>query len=178
MNMVPTRWRIAQSTDFATLVRFFAGSFAEILRNADVPLGRIIADVNPERVTGRSPLNRWVFMYLTGQDSIFQLPEAARHERLNTGAEENDLTLVMKTPKDKTLATLEFRADLFDQAMAESWADDFRTLLAGLIAEGGKRPVGAVPTLSPTRRAEVLDRWNAQPETAGEAAPDAGRQAP
>jgi amino acid adenylation domain-containing protein len=151
MNMVATRWRIDPERGFAELVAQFAAGFGEILANADVPIGRVVAEVNPERVPGRSPLIRWVFMYLPGQESVFHLPEAARHERLSTGAEENDFALVLRNMRGDTFLTCEFRADLFDGRLVRRWLEAYQVLLAGLLADG-TRPVGSVPA---TRDAEI-----------------------
>ncbi|HTJ70947.1 MAG TPA: amino acid adenylation domain-containing protein [Actinospica sp.] len=147
MNMVATRWKPTADRTFAELVSGFATEFGEILANADVPIGRVIADVNPERLMGRSPLIRWVFMYLPGQESIFHLPEAARHERLSTGAEENDFALILRNMRGETFLTCEFRADLFDEALVRQWLAAYQVLVSGLLADG-TRPIGSVPAVT------------------------------
>ena len=147
MNMVATRWQVVPTCGFGTMVTRFAASFADLLANADVPIGRVVADRNPERSLGRSPLIRWVFMYLPGQESIWHLPEAARHERLSTGTEENDFALILRdNRRGSTLLTCEFRADLFDAALVREWTEAYRVLLAGLLADGA-RAIGDVPML-------------------------------
>ena len=171
MNMVATRWRVEPGTDFASLVTGFAASFGDLAANAHVPIGRVIAQVNPERVPGRSPLIRWVSMYLPGQESIHHLPEAASHERLSTGTEENDFALILRNNRRGEIRlNCEFRADLFDPALVRRWLECYLELLPGLLDQDGSRPVGAVPLLPAGRLAELERGWNAPQSSA--AVPD------
>jgi len=167
MNMVATRWRVGPETDFASLVKGFAGSFGELTANADVPIGRVIAEVNPERVPGRSPLIRWVSMYLPGHESLHHLPETAAFERLSTGAEENDFALILRNNRRGEIRlTCEFRADLFQTALVRRWLECYLELLPGLFEQDGSRPVGDVPLLPADRLAELERGWTPPPVSA------------
>jgi hypothetical protein len=101
MNALPIRWRIGRDTSFAELLRRFTAEFPRILAHADVPVGRIVKALGPERVAGRSPLFRWVFMHLPRQASDRALGEIVEAEWIHTGGE-HDLMGVFRDADDGT----------------------------------------------------------------------------
>ncbi|WP_187414710.1 non-ribosomal peptide synthetase [Nonomuraea sp. PA05] len=134
MNSVPVRWRFDGRTTFAeSLARFTAG-FPQVLAHADVPVGRIVRAVDPERVAGRSPLFQWVFMHLPRQESVAGLREIADPERVHTGGE-HDLIGIVRDADDGFEASLEFRTDVYAPEVVRAWAAAFTTLLGSLVAE-------------------------------------------
>ncbi|MER5888543.1 amino acid adenylation domain-containing protein [Streptomyces sp. NPDC001941] len=131
MNAVPTRWRIRPGDSFEEVLAGFTADFPRLMAHADVPVGRIVSAVAPERDAGRSPLFRWVFMHLARQRSVATLREFSRPERIHTGGE-HDLVAVVRDAEDGSEAmdaSFEVRAELFDPALVERWADCFAQLL-------------------------------------------------
>ncbi|WP_220449955.1 condensation domain-containing protein, partial [Nonomuraea longispora] len=141
MNSVPIRWRFGEDTTFARLLSEFTAGFPEVLAHADVPVGRIVQAVDPERVAGRSPLFQWVFMHLPRQESVARLREIADPERVHTGGE-HDLIGIVRDADDGFEASLEIRTDLYEPEVVRAWAEAFTTLLGSLVAEPDA-PVGA-----------------------------------
>ncbi|MFI5533586.1 amino acid adenylation domain-containing protein [Kitasatospora sp. NPDC051853] len=154
MNSVPTRWRIGPDTTFAELVARFAADFPAVLANADLPVGRIVTALDPERVPGRSPLFQWVFMHLPRQESVRRLREIAEPERIHTGGE-HDVVGIMRDVEDGIAGTLEIRTDLYPPELVRHWADAFTTLLAGLLADPDA-PVDRIELLTSPERAALL----------------------
>ncbi|MEV0383890.1 amino acid adenylation domain-containing protein [Nonomuraea sp. NPDC050643] len=134
MNSVPVRWRLGPGTTFAALLARFTAEFPQVLANADVPVGRIVRSLDPERVAGRSPLFQWVFMHLPRQESVARLREIADPERVHTGGE-HDLIGIVRDGDDGFEASLEIRTDLYAPEVVRAWADAFAALLASLVAE-------------------------------------------
>ncbi|MGW4798898.1 non-ribosomal peptide synthetase, partial [Nonomuraea sp. NPDC004297] len=141
VNSVPVRWRIGAGTTFAELLGRFTAEFPELLAHSDVPVGRIVRALDPERVVGRSPLFRWVFMHLPRQESVARLREIADPERVHTGGE-HDLIGIVRDGDDGFEASLEVRTDLYPPEVVRAWAAGFTTLLGSLVAEPDA-PVGA-----------------------------------
>jgi amino acid adenylation domain-containing protein/non-ribosomal peptide synthase protein (TIGR01720 family) len=158
MNAVPTRWRIGPSDSFTDLVGRFTAEFPRILAQADVPVGRIVRVVEPERVPGRSPLFQWVFMHLPRQESVRALREMAEPERVHTGGE-HDLVCVIRDTEDGFTGALEIRTDVYPPELARRWADSFVVLLAALVSDPD-RPVGAASLLSAAERHRLLVELN------------------
>ena len=128
MNAVPTRWRTTPDTAFADLVARFGGDFPALLANADLPVGRIVSAVAPERSAGRSPLFQWVFMHLTEQPSVSALREFVVPERIHTGGE-HDLVAVVRDSGQGMDGSFEIRADQLDPASVAHWTRSYLALL-------------------------------------------------
>ncbi|MFE5816937.1 amino acid adenylation domain-containing protein [Streptomyces sp. NPDC056479] len=153
MNAIPTRWRIRPGDSFADVLARFATDFPELMANADVPVGRIVSTVAPDRSAGRSPLFQWVFMHLTQQRSVAALREFSEPERIHTGGE-HDLVGIVRDADDDTMdGSFEIRTSLFGAGAVRHWTDAYLELLrrftadpevplaeVGLVSEaGGKR---------------------------------------
>jgi len=154
MNVVPIRWRIGPDDTFSSVLETFVKEFPELMARAEVPVGRIVSAVEPERVPHRSPLFQWVFMYLPDQESIRRLPGDARFERIHTGGE-HDLVVGVRDLGETLHGSFEVRTDLYDPAAVEEWARSFVTLVAGLVGDPD-RPVGGVDLLGDAERRRAL----------------------
>jgi amino acid adenylation domain-containing protein/non-ribosomal peptide synthase protein (TIGR01720 family) len=132
MNAVPTRWRMDDTETFAGILRRFTAGFPDLLANADVPVGRIVAATAPERDPGRSPLFQWVFMYLAKQDSVARLRAFAEPERVHTGGE-HDVVAAVREVDDGLAGSFEVRTDRYDPAIVRPWSPHFTALLDRLV---------------------------------------------
>lgn len=165
MNTLPTRWRFGPGDTFAGLLGRFMSGFPQALANADVPVGRVVTALAPERTPGRSPLVQWVFMHLPGQPSAQALRQIAVAERVHTGGE-HDLVGITQEAGDRIDASLEFRADVYPADVVRGWAGGFGVLLAGLLARPDE----------PVENADLLTAAERRRLTGGACAAPAGRQ--
>ena len=155
MNVVTTRWRIDGEQRFDELTAGFAATFPQIIANSEVPLGRIVGALAPERSSGRSPLFQWVFMHLPGQASIHTLPEDSRFERIHTGGE-HDCMVVLADAEDGGMnGGWEYRSDLFAPESVLAWTRSLPVLLDALLSAPGAA-VGELPLLDPEDRRQAL----------------------
>ncbi|MEU6716644.1 amino acid adenylation domain-containing protein [Nonomuraea sp. NPDC046802] len=146
MNSLPIRWRVDADTTFGALLAGFTTEFPRVLAHADLPVGRIVQAVAPERVAGRSPLFRWVFMHLPRQESVAKLREIAEPERVHTGGE-HDLIGIVRDADDGFEASLEIRTDLYEPEIVRAWADSFTLLLTHLVTTPDA-PVSLAPLVA------------------------------
>ncbi|WP_128434644.1 non-ribosomal peptide synthetase [Streptomyces cyaneus] len=157
MNAIPTRWRIRPGDSFADVLARFAADFPELMANADVPVGRIVSAVAPDRSAGRSPLFQWVFMHLTQQRSVAALREFSEPERIHTGGE-HDLVGIVRDSDDGTMeGSFEIRTALFGADTVRHWTDAYLELLRRFTAdpEVPLTEVGLVPEADRRRLAEL-----------------------
>ncbi|QOV35583.1 amino acid adenylation domain-containing protein [Streptomyces ferrugineus] len=157
MNAIPTRWRIRTGDSFADVLARFAADFPELMANADVPVGRIVSAVAPDRSAGRSPLFQWVFMHLTQQRSVAALREFSEPERIHTGGE-HDLVGIVRDADDGAMdGSFEIRTALFDADAVRHWTDAYLELLRRFTAEPEVplAEVGLVPEADRRRVAEL-----------------------
>ncbi|WP_405589007.1 amino acid adenylation domain-containing protein [Streptomyces sp. NBC_01092] len=135
MNAIPTRWRIRPGDSFADVLSRFAADFPELMANADVPVGRIVSTVAPDRSAGRSPLFQWVFMHLTQQRSVAALREFSEPERIHTGGE-HDLVGIVRDADDGAMdGSFEIRTALFGADTVRHWTDAYLELLRRFTAD-------------------------------------------
>ncbi|WP_159391183.1 non-ribosomal peptide synthetase [Streptomyces viridochromogenes] len=171
MNAIPTRWRIRPGDSFADVLGRFATDFPELMANSDVPVGRIVSAVAPDRSAGRSPLFQWVFMHLTQQRSVAALREFSEPERIHTGGE-HDLVGIVRDADDGTMdGSFEIRTALFGADTVRHWTDAYLELLRRFTAdpEVPLAEVGLVPEAGLRRVAELA---SGAPAPAPRALPD------
>ncbi|MFE7269693.1 amino acid adenylation domain-containing protein [Streptomyces sp. NPDC057623] len=157
MNAIPTRWRIRPGDSFADVLARFAADFPELMAHSDVPVGRIVSAVAPDRSAGRSPLFQWVFMHLTQQRSVAALREFSEPERIHTGGE-HDLVGIVRDADDGTMdGSFEIRTALFDADSVRHWTDAYLELLRRFTADPGVplAEVGLVPEADRSRVAQL-----------------------
>ncbi|MEU8381196.1 amino acid adenylation domain-containing protein, partial [Streptosporangium sp. NPDC048865] len=157
MNNVPSRWRIDPGSGLREMVEEFKARFREIQANADVPNGRIINDINPQRHHNRATLFQWVFMHLPENADITRLPEGARGERLLSGAEEQDCAFILDDVGEGMQASFEYRTDLFAPETIEHWSRSI-PVLVGALLDGD--PVGEAPLVAGAGRELLVSDWN------------------
>ena len=156
MNAIPTRWRIRPGDSFADVLARFAADFPELMANADVPVGRIVSAVAPDRSAGRSPLFQWVFMHLTQQRSVAALREFSEPERIHTGGE-HDLVGIVRDAEDGTMdGSFEIRTALFGADAVRHWTDAYLELLRRFTADP-EVPLAEVGLLSEAGRTRLLE---------------------
>ncbi|HEV2639878.1 MAG TPA: amino acid adenylation domain-containing protein [Actinocrinis sp.] len=134
MNTVPVRWRFGPQDTFLNLLRGFTTGFPQILANADVPLGRIVTMIGPERLPRRSPLFQWIFMHLAKQESVQALRSISRPERVHTGGE-HDIMTALRDIDDGVSGMFAIRTDLYSAEVVRHWAASYETLLDALTAD-------------------------------------------
>lgn len=155
MNAVPTRWRVRPDSAFGDLLSVFAADFPDLVANADLPVGRIVAATAPERSIGRSPLFQWVFMHLTQQPSVSAVREFAEPERIHTGGE-HDLVGVVKDSGDAMIGSFEIRTDTFSPEAVARWAECYVELIRQVTADPALR-VADIDIVPAGLRERLLD---------------------
>ncbi|MFC7262354.1 amino acid adenylation domain-containing protein [Streptomyces lutosisoli] len=134
MNAVPTRWQVRPDRSFADVLAAFATDFPDLMAGADVPVGRIVSAVAPERSAGRAPLYQWVFMHLTQQPSVTVMKEFAEPERIHTGGE-HDLVGVVKDCDDGMEGLFGIRTDVLSTETVARWTECYIELLHRITAD-------------------------------------------
>ncbi|MEA2564046.1 MAG: hypothetical protein QOH06_5550 [Acidobacteriota bacterium] len=132
------------------------GAFA----HQDLPFERLVAELNPERDLGRSPLFQAMFVLQNLG------PVAPRTGRLaiepvevSAGVAKFDLSLSVFEGRRGLFGNLEYRRDLFEPATAARFAAQFKALLASAFADPGA-PLLELPLFGPAERHQLVREWN------------------
>lgn len=126
----------------------------------DVPFERIVAELHPERDTGRNPLFQIIFQYINlpgSEDAHEQVVD-----EVEVASSKFDLRLDLYQAGRGMHAHFEYSTDLFDAVRIDRMVGHFETLLAGIAREPATR-ISELPLLTDEEQHRVLVEWNVAP---------------
>jgi amino acid adenylation domain-containing protein len=151
------RFRLAAADlDGSALLDQVRRTVLEAFAQQDLPLEKVIDDLQPERNLHHTPLFQVLFALQNLPDSTFELPGlrvdpcAAELDRVAF-----DLHVSLIPEGDDYRSELLYNRDLFDPATAERLAAAYELLLAGMVA-APERPLLDLPLLSAAQSTELL----------------------
>ncbi|WP_369165426.1 amino acid adenylation domain-containing protein [Streptomyces sp. AFD10] len=160
INTLPLRSALHGTPSFLDLLERTRADDLAALGHQRLPLERIVAEVNPPRLPGVTPLFQVLFAVREEFPDRPVLPgQTGRPRLVATGSAKFDLQCtISEDPATGASGQLEYRTDLWDAADAERFA---RTLLHVLdqataaperpVAALGTTPGGVLPTTGPRR---------------------------
>ncbi|MEW2399664.1 amino acid adenylation domain-containing protein [Streptomyces sp. NPDC046862] len=134
----------------------------------DVPFERLVEVLNPARSLARHPLFQVMVVYLASdgdRDGAGLLPglSGGRDEVANTTAKfDLSFDFVERGNGSCVDGVLEYSADLFDHATAQSFADRLRRVLRAVTADPGLS-LGRVDILDEDERRRLVGGWHGRP---------------
>ncbi|MFE0673058.1 amino acid adenylation domain-containing protein [Streptomyces sp. NPDC058867] len=134
----------------------------------DVPFERLVEVLNPVRSLARHPLFQVMVVYLASGEEDTGLPglRARRDDVAQTTAKfDLSFDFVERADGSGVDGVLEYSADLFDHATAQSFADRLRRLLRAVVADPDVT-VGRVDLLDAEERLRLREGWHALPPAA------------
>ncbi len=172
VNTLVVRNRMADDPSFAALLRQVRDTALAAQRHQDLPFERLVEDLQPERVTGLTPLFQAAFNYLANPLSQVPMPGLTL-ELLDFYPEvaKFDLTLAVSDTQGRLTGWVEYRTGLFDPATVDRWMGHLLTLLAAAAADPSRR-LSELPLLT------AAESWQLTGETAAGALPAAGGDEP
>ncbi|GAA3291447.1 hypothetical protein GCM10020295_08330 [Streptomyces cinereospinus] len=130
----------------------------------DVPFERLVEMLNPPRSLARHPLFQVMVVYLAPGGDDGGLPGLrARRDTVAQTTAKFDLSFDFVERADGAVdGVLEYSADLFDHATAQSFADRLRRILRAVAADPGL-PLGRIDVLAEAERERLLGGWHSRP---------------
>ncbi|MFC4464297.1 amino acid adenylation domain-containing protein [Streptomyces xiangluensis] len=171
VNTLVLRADLSGNPGFTELVDRVRETSLAAYAHQDVPFERLVEVLNPARSLARHPLFQTMLMWNNNDDRVAagvadRFPGlTAETLPLGTRVAKYDLTLALKDAytADGDPAGLhghlEFAADLFDRATAESFVERFTRVLRTVVKAPGT-PVSDVDVMAPGERERVLGEWN------------------
>jgi amino acid adenylation domain-containing protein len=146
-------------------------TFRELLRSVrevalgayahqDVPIEKLVEELQPERDLSYSPLFQVAFALQNGLTQTLELPGLTlnSHE-IDTGTANFDLMLFLEETDRGLTATWEYSTNLFQPSTIARMHGHFQILLEGIIANADRR-LDELPLLSDRERHQLLVEWN------------------
>ncbi|MFJ4917487.1 amino acid adenylation domain-containing protein [Streptomyces sp. NPDC088726] len=123
----------------------------------DAPFEAVVDTLAPVRETSHDPVVQVALSYEDEAAPGLRLPGATTERlALTLDTAKFDFHLFMERWGDELAAQFIYRSDLFDAATVRRWTENFRTLLAGLLA-APSAPLSAVDLVGPGERARTID---------------------
>ncbi|MFJ8910220.1 non-ribosomal peptide synthase/polyketide synthase [Amycolatopsis sp. NPDC102389] len=159
VNSLVLRTDLSGEPAFGDLLSRVRATDLAAFEHQDLPFERLVDAVNPERSLARHPLFQVMVVYLPKAEDGLKLPGLrAEQEDFAQGVAKFDLEFGFLEQGDGISGAIEYSADLFDHATAESFA---RRLVAVLeqVAADPAVPVGELDVLDDDERTR-LGHWN------------------
>jgi len=160
VNTLVVRTEVQWSETFRQLVSRTRQASLEAYDDEEVPFDQIVESLNPHRDPGRNPLCDVLFELRTpGRTS--PLPSQLQVERLTGlgGHVRFDLELHCIESATGLAGTLDYRRELFEPDVVQSWCD-LLCHLARQVAGQPDLPCQQLPLLTPAGRQRLLVDWN------------------
>lgn len=143
------RTAIPEERSFADLVKKVNETTMEAFSNMDITFDQLIKELKPERLPGKNPLFRTMFIYHDVPPSISFGPEVAfSYNFINSGVAKFDLTLYISNNKGLLSSSFEYATDLFDRSTIIQFQEHFKLLLEGIV-ENPSQALEKIPMQTP-----------------------------
>ncbi len=161
VNTLALRVQTSRQTSVAQLLAQIKATTLAAYTHQDLPFEQVVEAIKPVRDLGYSP----IFQVMLTLDNVSHSDAATWHDlevKVAETARETtqfDLSLYLAEGDDVLTGYLEFATDLFDTATAARHADQFTTLLAGMVANSAAR-INELPLLTDHERRQLLVEFN------------------
>jgi amino acid adenylation domain-containing protein len=160
-NTLVMRTRFADDPTFADLLARVREVALGAYAHQDLPFGKLVEELQPERSMGHSPLFQVMFILQNAPvpsappDGLDIHPVAVDSETAKF-----DLSLSMAEDGDELAGAMEYSTDLFDAGMISRMIAHFQNLLAGVVSDLRQR-ILSLPMLSEAEQRMLIVEWNA-----------------
>ena len=126
----------------------------------DLPFGKVVEELNPERSLSHSPLFQVMFAFQNAATTTPQSP-GLRLELLDidTATSKFDLGLDVYEERNGLTCVFEYSADLFNGDTIERLSSHFVNLLESIVA-GPNRRISDLTIMSESEQKQLLSTWN------------------
>ncbi|HYG64196.1 MAG TPA: amino acid adenylation domain-containing protein, partial [Thermoanaerobaculia bacterium] len=160
VNSLALRAEADPERPFRDLVAGVRQAALDAYAHQELPFGRLVEALQPERNLAYTPLFQVLFVLQNSPLPFLDLPGLRLGwSEVETGTAKFDLTLSLEEGEDGWSGTLEYDADLFDATTAERLVERYGLLLAGAL-DRPEAPLAELPALTAAERQALLVEWN------------------
>ena len=139
VNTLPLRIRVPGGSTFRELLRQVRDAAVQAYDHQDVPFDRLVEELGVKRSGGHTPLYQTLFTFqdvTTRPRRIGSLEMSQVH--VDTGTAPTDLLFACMIAEERSVALLDFNADLFDASSMNRMSASLATLLRDVAADSGR----------------------------------------
>jgi amino acid adenylation domain-containing protein len=161
VNTLPIRMRLHDQSTFSAVLEQVGGELWESLEHLDIPFDEIVKAVRPDRDASYNPLAQVAFGMLTDKEAGRLDLSGLQVEPYPTPPTTStfDLSVELMEEGGRLTGTVEYNADLFDEASMTRLVDHWQGLLREAINKP-HRPLFSLPLLTEEERRQVIVDWN------------------
>jgi amino acid adenylation domain-containing protein len=160
LNLIALRTDFSGDPSFRELLKRVCSVVMGAYRHQDLPFERLVEEVRPLRVPGRSPLFQVTLDQVDPKWIALGLEDTtATWFPVDNQTSKFDLTLAWFDSAEGLRGWLEYNCDLFDAAMITRMQGQYRTLIESVIAKPDT-PISQIPILTENERQHLLLDWN------------------
>ncbi|MEU0900273.1 amino acid adenylation domain-containing protein [Streptomyces massasporeus] len=136
LNTLVLRADLSGDPTFDELLARVRDDALDAYEHQDMPFGRLVEELRPERDLSRSPLFQAMFSFNDWDLDTLRLgPAHGSALPADRGAAKLDLTLELVQGPDGLAGTIDFTTDIFDRDTVERMAEAYTALLGAVVAE-------------------------------------------
>jgi FkbH-like protein len=133
-NTLVLRIDMSGNPGFIELLNQIRSALLESYENSNVPFGRLVQELNPERIAGRNPLCQVMFSYNKDPlDDIYMTGLTLEHMKFDSGYSDFELFMTVIESKSKVNLQLGYDETVFDAELADRMTVHFKILLQEVI---------------------------------------------
>ncbi len=160
VNTLALRATFPGGTDFAELLGRVREEALGGYAHQDLPFERLVEELQPERSLAYAPLFQVMLVLQNAPVGKLELPGLSIVPlEVEPGRAKFDFDLSLRETPLGLVGSWEYNGDLFDATTVRRLIEGFEGLLSAAAREP-RRPVAALPLLSPGQRHQLLAEWN------------------
>ncbi len=160
VNTVVLRSDLRRNPSLGDLLRRLQRETVDAFRHQEVPFGKVVEALQPQRALDRSPLVQVLFAFQNGPAEPLETQDLVLTPLdVDNGTAKFDLGLSLWPLEGALTGFLETSADLFDATTAARFARAFGALLESAVGHP-RRPVSALSMLAPEELHQFRWEWN------------------
>jgi amino acid adenylation domain-containing protein len=160
VNTLVMRTDLSEDPTFRELLARVRITVLEAQDHQDLPVERLIEELQPQRTLSYPPVFQVMFQLLNFPEIVarFEGIEVSRVV-FDSGAAQFDLLLELENSAEGLECELHYNDALFDRTTAERMLEHYRTLLEGIAANPATR-ISQLPLLTQAEKRQMLLEWN------------------
>jgi len=165
VNTVAIRVDLSGSPTFRQLLRQLRETILEVHAHQEIPLERVVEEVQPKRELNRAPLFQVMFVLQNAPLPQLTLADLTLVPvEIDNGTAKFDLTVYMRETGRELTCAFAYNTDLFESPSIARMIACLQVLLDS-IAENADRHISKLPLLRPAERQELLIKYNQTDES-------------
>ncbi|WP_328540612.1 non-ribosomal peptide synthetase [Streptomyces sp. NBC_00344] len=156
------RTDLSGEPSFAELLGRVRADALDAYEHQELPFGRLVEELRPERDLSRSPLFQAMVSFNDWSLDTLRLGTAAGTAvPVDRGAAKLDLTLELVKRPDGLAGTIDYTTDIFDAATIRRMAEAYTRLLRAVVADPATR-IGDLPLTAPAETGDAAPAASAR----------------